>query len=210
MEILCYGASNTWGYDPRDGARFGPEDRWPGVLQGCLGPGVNVVEEGLNGRTIGSYEPAGSPYNGLEHLERYLSGRPPFALIILFLGTNDLFAEPTVTAAVLAGEVADACERIGLLTPATRVLLIPPLPLTESIGASGALGPQRRKSRQLAGEFLRAACSSGCLCFDASAVARSSPIDGIHLEAADHRRLGRAVCRYIREENLLGGNADPR
>ncbi|MBN1837122.1 MAG: hypothetical protein JW820_14800 [Spirochaetales bacterium] len=207
MEILCYGASNTWGYDPHDGSRFGPEDRWPAVLQGCLGSSVEVVEEGLSGRSIRSYEPAGSPYNGLEHLERYLRGRRPFALIILFLGTNDLFADPTVTATGLAGDVVDACERIGLLAPATRILLIPPLPLAESTGTSGALGPRRRRSREFAQEFLGAARRSGRLCFDASAIVRSSPIDGIHLEATDHRRLGEALCRYIRQENLLDRGA---
>jgi len=129
MKILCYGASNTWGYDPRDGSRFGPEDRWPGVLQACLGEKVRVVEEGLSGRTICSYEAAGSPYNGLEHLETYLRAHPAFAVVILFLGTNDLFADRRVRVGELAGDVAAACRRIAAASPSTRILLIPPLPL---------------------------------------------------------------------------------
>ena len=35
--ILCYGDSNTWGYDASTGGRFPPETRWPKVLQRELG-----------------------------------------------------------------------------------------------------------------------------------------------------------------------------
>ena len=31
--ILCYGDSNTWGYDPASGERFSPDTRWTGVLE---------------------------------------------------------------------------------------------------------------------------------------------------------------------------------
>ncbi len=34
--ILCYGDSITWGYDPKDGSRLPPEDRWPRVLENAL------------------------------------------------------------------------------------------------------------------------------------------------------------------------------
>lgn len=48
--ILCFGDSNTWGYDPR-GGRYDEETRWPMRLQRLLGEGFTVVEEGFNGRT---------------------------------------------------------------------------------------------------------------------------------------------------------------
>ena len=34
--ILCYGDSNTWGYDASTGGRFPPETRWLKVLQPVL------------------------------------------------------------------------------------------------------------------------------------------------------------------------------
>ena len=49
--ILCYGDSLTWGYDAESLARHALEDRWPSVLQAALGGGVDVIAEGLNGRT---------------------------------------------------------------------------------------------------------------------------------------------------------------
>lgn len=44
--ILCYGDSNTWGYNAETGDRFPEDVRWTGVLQGLLGPAVRVLEEG--------------------------------------------------------------------------------------------------------------------------------------------------------------------
>jgi len=49
--ILCYGDSNTYGYNPADGSRFDHHTRWPGVLRDRLGAEFWVVEEGCNGRT---------------------------------------------------------------------------------------------------------------------------------------------------------------
>jgi dihydroflavonol-4-reductase len=34
--ILCYGDSNTWGYDPRTGGRYDHKTRWPMVLKKIL------------------------------------------------------------------------------------------------------------------------------------------------------------------------------
>ena len=54
--VLCFGDSNTYGYDPagmRDGTavRYARDVRWCGVAQRDLGEGWHVIEEGLNGRT---------------------------------------------------------------------------------------------------------------------------------------------------------------
>ena len=49
--ILCFGDSNTWGYNPVGGARYDDETRWPMRMQHVLGNDYSVIEEGLNGRT---------------------------------------------------------------------------------------------------------------------------------------------------------------
>ena len=48
--VLCYGDSLTWGYDAETLGRHALEDRWPSVLAKALGPGVQVIAEGLNGK----------------------------------------------------------------------------------------------------------------------------------------------------------------
>ena len=62
--ILCYGDSNTWGYDPVTQDRFPPDTRWPGVLRHELGEGYLVIEEGLNGRTTVWDDPIEGYKNG--------------------------------------------------------------------------------------------------------------------------------------------------
>ena len=47
--ILCFGDSNTWGYNPSNQQRFGPDEGWTGVLRNQLGVGFRIIEEGLNG-----------------------------------------------------------------------------------------------------------------------------------------------------------------
>ena len=48
--ILCFGDSNTYGYDPR-GGRYDENTRWPLRMEKLLGRDYTVIEEGFNGRT---------------------------------------------------------------------------------------------------------------------------------------------------------------
>lgn len=49
--ILCFGDSNTWGWNPGNASRYSLDQRWPGLLMKELGPDYYVIEEGLSGRT---------------------------------------------------------------------------------------------------------------------------------------------------------------
>ena len=92
--ILCYGDSNTWGCIPLTGAqpprRYGPAQRWPGVLRRELGDGFGIVEEGLNGRTTVWDDPLEPYRSGKELLVPCLLTHQPIDLVIVMLGTNDL------------------------------------------------------------------------------------------------------------------------
>jgi lysophospholipase L1-like esterase len=55
------------------------------------------------------------------------------------------------------------------------------------------------KSRQFAGHYERFAEQHGCEFFDASTVIVSSDVDGIHLDAGEHVKLGEAVAARIVE-----------
>lgn len=54
MRILCIGDSNTWKYNPKNCLRF--QKRWTKILSGLL-PNDEIIEEGLNGRTLTSKDP---------------------------------------------------------------------------------------------------------------------------------------------------------
>jgi hypothetical protein len=66
--ILCYGDSNTWGYEPATGKRFPEDMRWPGVLARELGSGFRVIEEALNGRTTVRDDPVEEYKSGKDYL----------------------------------------------------------------------------------------------------------------------------------------------
>ena len=52
--IVCYGDSNTHGYNSANMGRFTEKERWTCLLANLLGPGYLVREEGLSGRTTSS------------------------------------------------------------------------------------------------------------------------------------------------------------
>ena len=53
LRVLCFGDSNTWGYVPGSNyLRFSDKERFPKKLQLLLGGDFEVIEEGLNSRTL--------------------------------------------------------------------------------------------------------------------------------------------------------------
>lgn len=88
--ILCYGDSNTYGYNPVNGLRYPKDVRWTGVLQKMLGEEYEVIEEGCNGRTT-VFEDAKEPWKaGLGYLRPCLNTHKPIDFVIMMLGSNDL------------------------------------------------------------------------------------------------------------------------
>ena len=54
---LCYGDSNTWGYiSGSNHLRYGKDERWTRLLAQKLGDRFEIIEEGLNSRTLISHD----------------------------------------------------------------------------------------------------------------------------------------------------------
>ncbi len=87
MRILCYGDSNTWGFTPLSGDRY--INRWTKVL-GSLLEDSEIIEEGLNARTLDSTEDVEPHKNGFNYLLPCLESHYEFDYLVLMLGTNDL------------------------------------------------------------------------------------------------------------------------
>ena len=134
--ILCYGDSNTWGWNPATQSRYVRDERWPGVLRQELGEGYLVIEEGLNGRTTVWDDPIEGYKNGKEYLIPCLETHKPIDLVIIMLGTNDLkarFSVPACDVAAGAGVLVDiiAKSETGPGDGAPQVLLIAPPPIAK-------------------------------------------------------------------------------
>ena len=112
MRILCFGDSNTYGYDPRSffGDRYGAGDRWVDLL--AKQTGYECINAGANGREIPR-----NPYT--LHL---LSEYAPVDVFLVMLGTNDLLQGASAKEAATRMEafltpMISHCEQILLVAP---------------------------------------------------------------------------------------------
>jgi lysophospholipase L1-like esterase len=202
--ILCYGDSNTWGYNPATQDRYAREERWAGVLQQKLGDGYVVIEEGLCGRTTVWDDPIEDYRNGKEYLIPCLRSHKPIDLVVIMLGTNDLkarFPMPACDIAAGAGVLVDivAKSETGPSNGAPEVLLVAPPPIAELSGFAEMFEGGSVKSTMLSRHFRLVAEERGCALLDAAEVIASSELDGIHLDLAEHRKLGIAIASRVKQ-----------
>lgn len=87
--ILIYGDSNTYGQMAYSG-RYPEDQQWCWILEGLLGSGHRVLQEGLGARIAGDYEVEKPVRNGQRVFEVMLRTALPIDAIIIALGTNDL------------------------------------------------------------------------------------------------------------------------
>jgi lysophospholipase L1-like esterase len=204
--VLCYGDSLTWGYDPVALGRHAYEDRWPSVLQKALGAEARVIAEGLNGRTTAFDDHlADCDRNGARVLPTILQTHAPLDLVIFVLGTNDM--KP-----VVAGSAFAACQGIGRLVRLVRnhawpfdfdapdVLIVAPPAARETANApfAASFAGAIEESAKLPTLYRDLADELGCGFFDANSVAKTTPLDGIHLDAENTRALGRGLEPIVR------------
>ena len=208
--ILCYGESLTWGYDASGPGRHSLEDRWPSVLQAELGADVHVVAEGLNGRTTAFDDNfAEADRNGARTLPTVLGTHAPLDLVIIMLGANDM--KPWIHGNPLAARqgMARLVSIVrgydhGMGYPPPRVLLVSPPVLSHTTNSeyTEMFAGGDTASHHRAPLYAALAEEVGCGFFDAGTVARTTPLDGVHLDADNSRRIGAALVPKVRE--LLG------
>lgn len=202
-DIVAFGDSNTWGYDPATGMRFASQTRWTGVMAAALGPAHRVIEEGLNGRTTVFLDPIEPDRRGVDYLPPCLRSHAPLDLLIIALGCNDMKARFNVSAA----EIAYGAERLVMLALAEpagpkgrppRVLLVAPPPIAKLTGFADMFRGAEPKSRDLAARYAEVAERRGVGFVDAGQFIHCSDLDGIHYEADQHAVLGRAMAEAAR------------
>ena len=201
--VLCYGDSNTWGYDPASSNRFSRDVRWTRVLGRELGDEYEVIEAGLNGRTTVWDDPIDGYKNGKEQLIPCLTTHKPLDLVIIMLGTNDLKMRFSVSAfdiAKSAGVLVGMTQNseAGTDNGSPAVLLIAPAPVGKLTGFAEMFQGAEAKSRKFSQHYRLIAEEYGCSFLDAGEIIVSSDLDGIHLEASKHQKLGKAVAAAVK------------
>jgi lysophospholipase L1-like esterase len=183
MKILCYGDSNTYGYDGADvfGGRFPEDARWPELLGRMLG--CDSANLGLNGRRVPRFQ------RTIE-ADLALLKRSGDGLIIVMLGTNDLLAEadPEDTAAHMRHFLLKLEETM----PDSAVLLCAPPP------AAGFGAACEDAFRELAAAYEALSRELGVLYIDTAPWGIPTASDGIHFTGQGHRLFALKMGQTIR------------
>jgi lysophospholipase L1-like esterase len=209
--ILCYGDSNTWGYDPHTEGRYDHKTRWTMVLAQILNNGFSwedppywVVEEGQNGRTTCREDPVEGDKNGLRQIGPILESHKPLDVVVIMLGTNDLkirFTPTPLDIAKGAQNVVTAVQHScsGPNNGSPEIIMICPPPTVDAPVLLDILGEEnnRKMAEQLPRFFRQCAKESGVRFLDAGELIQTSPVDGVHLDPPSHRRLAEAVAEII-------------
>ncbi|MBI9102172.1 MAG: SGNH/GDSL hydrolase family protein [Spirochaetales bacterium] len=205
--IVCFGDSNTWGYNPQMGERYPYENRWTTILEEGLYFAEDkaiykIIPEGLNGRTTTFEDPVEGDKCGIRHLPVILESHKPIDLLIIMLGTNDLKSRFSVNAQEIAGSagrLVDLALNSGS-SPAKnspRIILISPPPVIEAERFAYAFSGAAEKSKGLAKAYEALAEEKGVYFLDAGTVVKSSIYDGIHWDAEYHKEFAIAVAEKV-------------
>ncbi len=203
--IVCYGDSNTWGYNAETDGRFDDDVRWTGILSNELGNQYTVVEEGLNGRTTVFEDPLNEGLSGMKHLFPILMSQSPIDLLIIMLGTNDTKERFSAT----PKNIADGIDRLikkakssNVWRGEPRILVIAPIIIDEKCYTSNVAGGMGakcvEKSRELPTLMMQCAKLNNCEFMDCNDYTKVNEIDYMHLDSESHTVFGKAVAYKVK------------
>lgn len=180
MKILCFGDSNTWGFDPRYPLGLQYQRIWPDLLAEKLN--CTVINDGQNGREI--------PKQTIEF-------PGDIDLLIIMLGTNDLlqFWSPKA-----------ACEKMRafietLNLPRRNILLIAP-PVMK-FGAWVQDQELIDDSVSLARLYCDLSVRIGIRFADSGQWKTTLAHDGVHMTEDDHRIFAERLAELITKEYYI-------
>lgn len=187
MKILCFGDSNTYGYDPCScfGGRYSAQHRWTDLL--AVNLGCKVINAGENGREIPGRE------MDLLRFDSMLAKQSPIDLLVVMLGSNDLLQGNSVD--IVMKRMEAFLEHIKL--DRSKILLVAPSPMQRGewvptqdlIDASGKLRHgYKALSERLGVRFADAGMWNIPLAFD-----------GVHFTEDGHRAFAEGIYKTITE-----------
>lgn len=203
--ILCYGDSNTWGFvSNSDFERHEKNERFSGIIQERLKCKFDVIEEGLNSRTLVSDDKRKNMEgrNGSVYLLPCLDSHFPIDLVILMLGTNQFKRFYSNTAEEIATQFEENFVKIILNRKSfskkryPRLLIIsPPLVDETTEWAKDAYLGATSKSQKIPDLYKEIALRNNCYFIDSSDL--EVGIDGVHLTKESHKKLAERILEKI-------------
>ncbi|WP_365844397.1 GDSL-type esterase/lipase family protein [Clostridium sp.] len=205
--ILCFGDSNTHGYNSSNNGRFTEDERWTCLLSKYLGDNYSVKEEGLSGRTTVFSDPLFEGLDGISYISPSLLTHEPIDLLIIMLGTNDTKERFSATSQNISRGLErltqKAISTTGVWKSNPNILLIAPLPIEigyENTSVSGEMGKGcAEKSKALASLYKEVAERNKCHFLDSSSIKGMTmyPYDYIHFSKESHQLLAYKLSKII-------------
>ncbi len=207
--ILCYGDSNTWGYiSGSDHLRYSENERWTKLLQKNLSDDFEVIEEGLNSRTLFSDDtrPGKEGRNGYTYFVPCLYTHDKVDLIVLMLGTNELKFEYNNEASDIVNMIDKYVNFVknykSQIDKSTPKLIISGVPkVNEFTDYSKKLNKYlnaTQKSIDLNSE-LKEYCNRNNLIYIDNTDLETG-VDGVHLTLESHKKLSNKLSKLIKQK----------
>ena len=197
--ILCYGDSNTFGFNSKVNSRYDENTRWTAILQKNLGAEYKVINEGMPNRTGFVENPDGILFSSQKHFPEILSKIDSVYILILAIGTNDLMFKYNITFDTVEEGLNSLIKTAKEKT--NNIIIIPPTIMNENVlkGYFGSMFDKSsiRKSKEVGKIFKQIATENNCKYFDINEFAMPSNIDGLHYDEKSHKLIADKLTEFI-------------
>lgn len=201
--ILCFGDSNTYGFNPENGGRYDYTSRWTGILQDLLKDDYNIIEEGYNARTVifkdfGDYKTC-----SIDYLPDCLQKYTQTDLVIIMLGLNDF---QTIFHASVDAVLKGIKTLVNIIRNSdfhynSEILLLPPAIIGQNIKKSnfGCMFNKHSisKTMEFSKKLKQLAKDEACEYFDINRIIKTCPEDSVHIKTDAHKKIAETLSVLI-------------
>lgn len=199
--IVCFGDSNTFGFNPKDGSRYSVDKRWSGILKEKLKNHFNVIEAGCNNRTCYSINPESDELTGFKALPKYLNEQTKY--LILAVGLNDLQKFYSSNNDEIKNGLINLINIARKINNKIKIVILSPSRINENILKSYFSTLFNKdsieKSITMNKIFNEVAKEKDCFCIDLDKIAKVSEVDGLHYLEDTHKKIAETIFdRYFK------------
>ena len=198
--ILCYGDSNTFGYNSKNSSRYDENTRWTAILQKNLGAEYKVINEGMPNRTGFVDNPDGIIFSSQKHFPEIFSKIDSVYLLILAIGTNDFMFKYNITFDTIENGLNNLIKIAKEKT--NNIIIIPPTIMTEHIlnGNFSSMFDKTSiiKSKEAGIIYKQIADKNHCRYFDINEIVTPDDVDGLHYDGKSHKIIADKLTELIK------------
>ena len=195
VEIVCFGDSNTFGFNPRNGKRYDENTRWSGILSCKLKDKFKVIEAGCNNRTCYSINPESDELTGFRALPKYL--KPTTSYLILAVGLNDLQKYYSSNDYEIKEGIINLIEISRKISPQIKIIILAPSKIKINILNSyfAILFDEKsiEKSIKMNEIYRKVAQENNCELINLDNEVETSEIDGLHYLEEEHKKIAEII-----------------